>query len=92
MKARMCVAMDFFGTAEQRFFCVFLRSIFFDIMAYKKLTRSLTDRKIAGVCGGVAQYLDTDPTVIRILFLVMLLAGSLGFWLYIIIWIAAPER
>ena len=60
-------------------------------MAYKKLTRSISDRKIAGVCGGVAEYLDADPTVIRIVFLAMLLAGSLGFWLYIIIWIAAPE-
>ena len=58
---------------------------------YKRLTRSITDRKIAGVCGGVAKYLNVDPTVIRILFLIALICGSLGFWAYLIIWIAAPE-
>lgn len=59
--------------------------------SYKKLTRSTTDRKIAGVCGGVAQYLNIDPTVVRILFLVALLMGSLGGWIYLIVWICAPE-
>ncbi len=58
---------------------------------YKRLTRSTTDRRIAGVCGGVAKYLNVDPTVIRILFLCALICGSLGFWMYLIIWIAAPE-
>lgn len=58
---------------------------------YKRLTRSTTDRRIAGVCGGVAKYLNVDPTVVRILFLVALLCGSLGFWAYLIVWIAAPE-
>ena len=62
------------------------------IMAYKKLTRSTTDKKIAGVCGGIAQYLDCDPTVIRIIFLFALLCGSFGFWAYLIVWIAAPEE
>lgn len=57
---------------------------------YKRLTRSTTDRKIAGVCGGLAQYLNVDPTVIRILFLFALLTG-LGFWLYLVVWICAPE-
>ncbi|MBR4739410.1 MAG: PspC domain-containing protein [Bacteroidales bacterium] len=58
---------------------------------YKRLTRSTTDRRIAGVCGGVAKYLNVDPTVVRILFLIALICGSLGFWAYLIIWIAAPE-
>lgn len=58
---------------------------------YKRLFRSTTDRRIAGVCGGLAQYLNIDPTVVRILFLISLLFGGLGFWAYIIIWIAAPE-
>ncbi len=57
----------------------------------KKLTRSTTDRKIAGVCGGLAEYLNIDATVVRILFLVALLCGTLGFWIYIIVWICAPE-
>lgn len=58
---------------------------------YKRLFRSTTDRRIAGVCGGLAQYLNIDPTVVRILFLISLFFGGLGFWAYIIIWIAAPE-
>ncbi|MBR3784309.1 MAG: PspC domain-containing protein [Bacteroidales bacterium] len=58
---------------------------------YKRLTRSTTDRRIAGVCGGLAKYLNVDPTVVRILFLVALLFGSLGFWAYLIVWLAAPE-
>ncbi len=58
---------------------------------YKRLMRSTTDRRIAGVCGGVAKYLNVDPTVVRIVFLLALLFGSLGFWAYLIIWLAAPE-
>lgn len=59
--------------------------------SYRRLTRSTTDRRIAGVCGGLASYLNVDPTVIRILFLVALLCGCIGFWAYLICWIAAPE-
>lgn len=59
--------------------------------SYRRLTRSTTDRRIAGVCGGLAKYLNVDPTVIRILFLIALICGGLGFWAYLIIWIAAPE-
>ena len=58
--------------------------------SYRRLTRSTTDRRIAGVCGGLAKYLNIDPTVVRILFLIALLCGSFGFWAYIIVWIAAP--
>ena len=57
----------------------------------RKLTRSTTDRKLAGVCGGLAQYLNVDPTVIRIIFLIAMLFGTMGFWAYLIVWIAAPE-
>ncbi len=59
---------------------------------YRKLTRSVTDRRIAGVCGGLAKYLNIDPIVVRILFLIALLLGSFGFWAYIIVWIVAPEE
>lgn len=58
----------------------------------KKLFRKASDKKIAGVCSGVAEYLGIDATVVRILFLIALLCGSVGFWLYVIIWICAPER
>lgn len=59
--------------------------------SYRRLTRSTTNRRIAGVCGGIAKYLNVDPTVVRIIFLVALICGSLGFWAYLIVWIAAPE-
>ena len=57
---------------------------------YKRLTRSTTDRRIAGVCGGIARYLNIDPTVVRIIFLISILFGF-GVWAYLIVWIAAPE-
>ena len=60
--------------------------------SYRRLTRSVTDRRIAGVCGGLSKYLNVDPTVIRIIFLIALICGSIGFWAYLIIWIAAPEE
>ncbi|MBQ6155842.1 MAG: PspC domain-containing protein [Bacteroidales bacterium] len=59
-------------------------------MAHKNLYRKRGDAKIAGVCGGLADYFDVDPTVMRIIFLLLLLTGSLGFWIYLIIWIVAP--
>jgi len=58
---------------------------------YRRLTRSTADRRIAGVCGGLSKYLNVDPNVIRILFLVALLFGGLGLWVYLIVWIVAPE-
>jgi len=61
-------------------------------MAQKKLYRSSTDKKIAGVCGGLADYLDVDATVLRIIFLIALLCCSVGFWAYLIIWLVAPEQ
>ena len=53
----------------------------------KKLYRDVDDKKIAGVCSGLAIYLDVDVTLIRILMLAALIFGSAGFWIYIILWI-----
>lgn len=55
--------------------------------AEKKLYRDLDDKKIAGVCSGLALYLDLDVTLVRILMLAALIFGSAGFWVYIILWI-----
>ena len=57
----------------------------------KKLYLDVESRKIGGVCSGLAAYFDIDVTLIRIVFLALLLAGSFGFWLYLIIWIVAPK-
>ena len=57
----------------------------------KKLFRDSDDKKIAGVCSGLALYFGIDVTLIRIIFLIALLCCGGGFWLYVIIWIVAPE-
>lgn len=57
----------------------------------KRLYRSTTDFKISGVCGGLAEYFNIDPTIIRVIFLILLLPGGLpGFIPYVILWIAVP--
>jgi phage shock protein C len=58
----------------------------------KKLYRSITDKKISGICGGFGEYFNIDPTVMRILFVAgFFLTGSLVFWLYLVLWIVIPE-
>jgi phage shock protein C len=61
-------------------------------MSDKKLMRS-EDRMIAGVAGGLANYFDTDPTLVRILFVLLTLlgGGGLGILVYIVLWIVMPE-
>ncbi len=56
----------------------------------KKLYRSRTDRRIWGVCGGLAKYFNIDPTIIRVIAVASLFAGSLGFWIYVIMTIIVP--
>ena len=57
----------------------------------KKLFLDTQNKKIAGVCAGIALYLDVDVTVVRILFLLAFCFGSLGFWAYLAVWLLAPE-
>ena len=57
----------------------------------KRLYRDYDNRRIAGVCAGLAVYLDIDVVVVRILMLVALLFGTVGFWIYVICWIALPN-
>ena len=52
--------------------------------------RSKTDSKIAGICGGLGEYFDVDSNVWRILFVLLLLFGTMGFWFYIVCWIILP--
>jgi len=56
-----------------------------------RLSRSTSDRAIAGVCGGLAHYFKIDPALVRILFLVFALAGGASILLYIVLWIAVPS-
>ena len=56
----------------------------------KPLTLSKKDKKIAGVCGGFAEYLDTDPTLVRVLWVAATVFGGWGLIAYIIGWIIMP--
>lgn len=58
----------------------------------KRLYRSRTNRIIAGVCGGIADYTNIDPTVIRLLWLLLSLFWGSGIIAYIIAWIIIPEE
>jgi phage shock protein PspC (stress-responsive transcriptional regulator) len=57
----------------------------------KRLYRSRTDRKLAGVCGGLGEYFNVDPTLVRVLFVLATLAGGPGLLLYIVLWLVMPE-
>ena len=54
------------------------------------LKRSDKDRMLAGVCAGIANYLDWDVSIIRILLIVIILAGGIGVPLYVILWVLMP--
>jgi phage shock protein C len=58
----------------------------------RKLYRSRTDRKLAGVCGGLAQYLNADATLIRVLFVVLTVLGGAGPLIYLAMWIIVPSE
>lgn len=58
----------------------------------KKLYRSRKDSKIAGVCGGIAEYFDVDPTIIRLLAVLTIFFGGGGIIAYIIAWIIIPLK
>ena len=62
--------------------------------AQKRLMRSSVDRKIAGVCGGIAEYLEIDPTIVRLLWVVMTLIPVPvvpSIVAYLVAWLIMPE-
>ncbi|MEI6173792.1 MAG: PspC domain-containing protein [Bacteroidota bacterium] len=61
-------------------------------MEPKRLYRSITDRKFAGVAGGLAEYFVMDPLLIRLAFVILTLAGGGGFLIYLVFWIVTPEN
>ncbi|MBU0719452.1 MAG: PspC domain-containing protein [Planctomycetes bacterium] len=60
----------------------------------KTLRRSVMNRSIAGVCGGIGEYLEVDPTVVRIVYVLLSIfsAAFPGIIVYILLWILIPER
>ena len=62
-------------------------------IAMKRLYRSKTQRMLGGVCGGIGAHLDVDPTVIRLVWVVLtLLSVGIGIIAYILAWIIVPEE
>ena len=61
-------------------------------MEGKKLYKSNTDKKTAGVCGGIAEYFNIDATLVRLGWVVFSLLGGSGLLAYIIAAIIMPER
>lgn len=58
----------------------------------KKLLRSTKNKMVAGVCGGIGEYFNIDPTVIRLLWVIFtLISMGAGIIAYIIAWIIIPE-
>ena len=58
----------------------------------RRLYRSRKNRKIAGVSAGLAEYLNVDPTVIRVLFIVFAVMGGAGALIYLAMWLVIPEE
>jgi len=59
----------------------------------KKLLRSKKDRFLGGICAGIGEYLDIDPTIIRVVFALLTLATGIfpGLLFYFILWVIIPE-
>jgi phage shock protein C len=56
----------------------------------RKLYRSRTDKMVAGVCGGLGQYLGIDSTWVRLFFVLMFFFNTLGLWVYLVLWVVTP--
>jgi phage shock protein PspC (stress-responsive transcriptional regulator) len=56
----------------------------------RRLHRSATDKKIGGVCAGVADYLGVDPTIVRVVWLCFVLTGGVGLFAYLLLWFILP--
>ncbi|MDI9818081.1 MULTISPECIES: PspC domain-containing protein [unclassified Legionella] len=56
----------------------------------KRLRRSRKERMIAGICGGLAEYFNIDPTWMRLLFIVLLLLGGSTILVYLVMWLVVP--
>ncbi|HNZ08941.1 MAG TPA: PspC domain-containing protein [Bacillota bacterium] len=61
-------------------------------MAVKRLTRDMRNKMIGGVCSGLANYLDIDPTIVRIVWALLILGAGFGLLAYIICWIVIPQN
>lgn len=56
----------------------------------KRLYRSSLDKQLGGVCGGMAEYLELDPSLVRIAAILLLLVGGTGLLAYLVAWVVIP--
>ncbi len=61
-------------------------------MAYRKLYRSETDKILGGVAGGLGEYFNIDPNIIRIIFVLLAVFGGSGIVIYLILWLLLPKK
>ncbi|MBR1931051.1 MAG: PspC domain-containing protein [Lachnospiraceae bacterium] len=61
-------------------------------MNNKKLMKSAKDCKICGVCGGIAEYLELDSTIVRLITLLLIFGAGVSIWVYIIAALVIPKE
>lgn len=62
-----------------------------DARPYKRLYRSRENRMLSGLCGGVAEYFNVDPTLVRVILVALTFAGGAGLVAYVVGWAIVPE-
>ena len=63
-----------------------------DPVAPKRLKRSITDKMLAGICGGLAKYFEVDSTLIRLAFAFAVVLAGTGILAYLILWVIVPKE
>lgn len=58
----------------------------------KKFYLSKKDKKIGGVCGGLAEYFDVDPFMVRLVIFCAVFFGGVSLWIYVLVWLLAPKE
>ena len=58
----------------------------------KRFYLSRTDKKIGGVCGGIAEYFNIDSLLVRIVFVILVFGIGTGLWAYLLLWLLAPKN
>lgn len=61
-------------------------------MQTHKLYRSRSNKMIAGICAGLGEYLDIDPTIVRLVFVLLALTPLHGVLIYLILWLITPQE
>ena len=79
-----------FGVRNSVYFCG--HKLKYGKMNNKKLYRSITDKKLCGVCGGLGEYFEVDATLIRLLWVIFTFMGGAGVMAYIICAIIVPQQ